>query len=314
LHSTRMPLIWSLIHIAIVLLTFTPLGLITAVLLMVPMIIVYTVTPKPVIFAGLYGLSLALSYAIGAGLGGNGTGVAAVLLSLFFIIPSIVIGLMYKKGSSALGVLTSGTLAMLAQLLVLFLLFYMAGINVTGQLKQFFMDSMEQASLIMGSQVPEETVDLMISLITQMVPLYMIMFSVFYVLVSHGIARYALQRAGQTINGLPPLRKWRMPKSLVWYYLAALIASFFMIDDTESTLAVMLVNLIPLLMIVFAVQALSFLSFVGHLKGWSKGVRTAILVGAIVLYLILPPIPQVLSLLGVFDTAMPIRERLINRQ
>jgi uncharacterized protein YybS (DUF2232 family) len=313
LHSTRMPLIWSLIHIALVLLTFTPLGLITTVLLMVPMIVVYTVTPKPGIFAGYYGLVLVLSYAVGALLGG-GTGLAAVLLSLFFIIPSILIGTMYKRGSSALGVIMSGTLAMLVQLLVLFLLFYMAGVNVAGQMKDYFLESMQQATVITGRSVPQEYIDLTISIVTQMIPLFMVMFSAFYAMVSHGIARRVLLRNGHTVKGLPPLRSWRMPKSLVWYYLAALVASFFMIDDKESTFAVVLINLIPLLMIVFAIQALSFLSFIGHMKGWSKGARTAILVVAVVLYLVLPPMPQVLSLLGVFDTAMPIRERLNKRQ
>jgi uncharacterized protein YybS (DUF2232 family) len=312
-YPHRIPIVWSFLHIFCLLLTFTPFALFTTVFLMVPMTVVFTLT-TPAVFAVLYVVTLMLSFVAAFALGGFSTGLGVVLISLFFLIPTILMGTMYRRENTALSVLTSGSLAMLGQLLVLVIILFLAGINAAGQLKKTLTESMQMMSQMMTVSMPEKTIEATITYAMQMVPLYFILFSVFYVAVTHGIARRILRRAGHHAHGLPPIQAWRLPKSLIWYYLIALVASFFLMQDTESTIAVILMNLIPLLMVIFAVQALSFLAFVADLKRWGKGAKAAMFIALVILYLALPPVPQLLALLGVFDTAMPIRERLSNRQ
>jgi len=311
LSVNRIPLVWSLIHIAVLLLTFTPLGLFSISFLMVPAVVQFVKT-KPPVFAGLMAINVGLTYAAAMLLGWNGVGPASLMLALFFLIPSIVMGALYKRQSPAHTVLLSGGMVLLAQLLLLFLILYFLGINITTAMRNFMQDSMKIAEEMMQMQVPQEAVDMTIQLMTQAIPVFLIVFSVYYVVVTHAATRFVFRRSAGTIPALRPISTWKLPKSFVWYYLIALVLSFLFMNDTESIVAVLLLNLIPLLMLAFAVQAVSFLLFVAKVKRWSRGLLIGLFVIFGLMFLFIPPMLQIVALVGVFDVAFPLRDRLRN--
>jgi uncharacterized protein YybS (DUF2232 family) len=96
-----------------------------------------------------------------------------------------------------------------------------------------------------------------------------------------------------------------LPKSFIWIYVIALVLEMFA-KDTKSTVFTLVLNLLPLLSTAFAIQAIAFLFFVAHAKGWNK----VLPILGIVLLLVFPPAFFLLSLLGVFDVAFPVRDRI----
>jgi len=308
LQINRFTLVWSLIHIALLLMVFTPLGLIGASLLMTP-IVVQSVKLKPGVFSMVFAGNVILTGLAAALLGWAGAGFVAMLLALFFLIPSLVMRMMYKRQTAAHSVLIAGVVTILAQLLLLLLILYSFGYNVTTYVKQGLTESMTMAESVMNMNIPQESIDTLIRTVSQTIPLYLILFSVFYVVVTHAVSRYALQKSGETIAGLKPMREWKLPKSLVWYYLIALLASFI-VTDPDSVISVMLLNLIPLLMLAFAVQAASLLFFAADVKQWSRSWIIVLLIVLGMVILVIPPLLQIIALIGVFDVAFPLRDRL----
>jgi uncharacterized protein YybS (DUF2232 family) len=123
--------------------------------------------------------------------------------------------------------------------------------------------------------------------------------------VSHGISRWLLNKTGEGIPGLRPMREWMLQKSLVWIYLVVFVLDLFVNPASISLISTLLMNAMPLLMLAFAIQAICFLFFVAHTNKW----KPILPIVAIILVCFMPPLFIVYSLLGVFDVAFPIRER-----
>src|SRR5690606_4054561 len=125
--------------------------------------------------------------------------------------------------------------------------------------------------------------------------------------ITHTISRRLLNWLGIEAPSLPPIHEWRLPRSLVWYYLIVLFLNF--ITQPESALYTFILNLYPILLITFAVQGIAFYFYWAHEKG--RG-RVIPIMGAI-LCLLFPPLMYMTSLVGVFDTAFPLRRYVRNQ-
>lgn len=299
---------WSVAYIVLLLTIFLPpLSLITAALLMVPVLVMY-VKLDIKRFLAHYAICLAIVYLITSLLLAGWLGALLVSISLFFLPPVIQMGNLYKKSAAARSVLTVGTVTLLGQLLLTLIVTQMFGLNPAGKLKQFMMDSVKTLPAELQSMMGVDP-DTLVHMMVLMLPLYMIGFSLFYVVVSHVLARKALVRSGESIPAFKPIKDWMLSKSFVWFYLIALIMEMF-VSDTKSMSYTVLLNLLPLLTFLFSVQAISFLFYVAHVKHWN---RTLPIVG-ILLLLFFPPVSFLFSLLGVFDVAFPIRDRIMTRK
>lgn len=298
---------WSIVYIILLLTIFLPpLNLITAALLMVPVLVMY-VKLGTKRFLVHYVVCLAIVYLITSQILVGWLGALLVSISLFFLPPVIQMGNLYKKSAPARNVLTVGAVTLLAQLLLTLVITQMFGLDPVGRLKQFMMDSVKTLPAELQSMVGVDP-DTLVHMMVLMLPLYMIGFSLFYAVVSHTLARRLLVRSGEAIPAFRPVKDWMLPRSFVWFYLIALIMEMF-VSDTKSMSYTVLLNLLPLLTFVFSVQAISFLFYVAHVKRWNK---TLPIVG-ILLLLVFPPASFMFSLLGVFDVAFPIRDRLTRK-
>jgi len=167
---------------------------------------------------------------------------------------------------------------------------------------QSYLDTIEP--LLQGVISPEaETafIDMMIG----MIPTLMIMLSVFWAFVTHGLGRVLLSSTGNEIARLKPLREWMLPKSFVWIYLAVLLINMFSDPESKSILATMAMNLYPLILYAFAIQALSFFFYINYVN--KKG-RTLPVI-SILLLIFLPPAVFIYSFIGLFDVTFGLRER-----
>jgi uncharacterized protein YybS (DUF2232 family) len=290
-------LLWSGIYILLLLSLISPLNFLTVHFLMIPIVALF-VKLQPKQFAIYYAIVLIVIFFLTGPFGW-----VVAVISLFFLAPSVMMGISYKKKASARTALMAGTTTMLAQLLLGLVLITLNGVNIHQAIGGFIRDSLDQAPDIWKAGLTDEVLDHAIQMMLTMIPSYLIFLSLYYVVITHWIGRRILIKTGEQIPGLRPIKEWMLPKSLVWYYLAALIVNLFVPADSDSIWSMILWNLIPLLMFTFAIQAISFLFYLADAKGWNK---TLPIIG-IVLF---PLLPNLLSLLGVFDVSFDIRKRL----
>lgn len=300
---------WSIAYLLIVLsMFFLPgINLVTSALIMVPVLVMYTkLTTKR--FAIQYAVTLAIVYLLGSMITGAGwVGVLLLSVSLFFLPPVIQMGNLYKKRATARAVITAGTVTLLCELLLSLVVSHLIGLNPVGKMKQYMLGSLSSLPEQVQALVPGDK-EVLVQLMTQMLPVYMIGFSFFYAVVSHFLARKVLVRSGESIPGFKPIREWMLPKSFVWIYLISLVMEMF-VTDRHSVFFTLLLNLMPLLSFAFVVQGIAFLFFVAYAKGWNR----ALPITGIVLFILFPPAYLLLSLLGVFDVAFQFRDRLTRK-
>jgi len=262
---------------------------------MIPLVILYMTLSKKM-FALFYVVGLLIVY----GLTGS-AGPYLVILSVFFTVPVVVMGQLYRKKSSARSALTGGVVAFLAEMLIGFMLSYLMGTNVVEVMGTFIRESFATLPKTIQSDISSDVIDSLIGMLTQMIPFYMIAISLFYVAVTHTISRRILKATGHPLPGLGPIKQWMLPKSFVIYYVIALVLDMILPTKQGSGMTMILLNLIPLLMFAFSVQAIGFLFFLTDVKKWNRAIP---FVGIIALFFL----PTVVSLVGLFDVAFPIRK------
>ncbi|PYI52403.1 DUF2232 domain-containing protein [Paenibacillus flagellatus] len=305
----KQSLLWSLILVVLLLLLFTPLIMVAMSLAMIPVVYLF-VRLDGGRFVLHYALALLAVYGVTALFGAGTLGTIAAIYSLFLLIPSIVMGILYKRKAAARSVLTGGTVAFLAQMLLFLVLLTLFGVHVTDEMREFVRSSMETLPAELRQMLPEHLIDQVIEVMIQLLPLYLIGMSAYFSVVTHWLGRKALIRAGEPIPGLRPAKEWMLPKSFVWYYLVALVLSFIFTEPNGSMIAMVLLNVFPLLMFAFTIQAFAFFFFVADARGWSRGVPIAIAIVSSLLMMVIPGLMQLFTLLGLFDIAFPIRGRL----
>lgn len=291
------PILWSAIFVFIILSISMPLSILTISFVMIPLLIMY-VTLSLKSFLVHFAVSLGIIVLLTGQLG-----ISLILISLFFLGPVLVIGHLYKKETPAHVVIAAGIISLLVDILLIFLLFASMGINLVTEATEVLEESFLALPEVLQQNISEDEIDEAVHTLTQMIPIYMIGFAVYYMILTHWIGRKLLKRMGYPIAGLRPIKEWMLPKALVWYYLIALILSYTMDPESDSILVMILLNIIPILMVAFCIQAVSFLFFVVDIKKWSKVLPIVGIVGCLFF-------PQLISLLGVFDVLFQIRKNI----
>jgi uncharacterized protein YybS (DUF2232 family) len=296
LRTGLKPVLWSCAALLLLLSLLVPLlNVITMLLLMVPYVVLYT-TLSPKAFA-LHLLPVwVLAFIIG--------GPATLIIGLFFLIPSIVMGHLYMKQAPASKVVRTVGLVILAQMMLELLIFEVfLDISLIKELSTFVRVSVEDlmAQSYLSTQWDSELTDIVIHTMVNSIPVTFIMISFMITVIGQFLARRAVKRSGgPDVPRFTRAREWRLPRLLVVLYLIAYVMEMLSSTTNDSFFAVALLNLVPLLSFVFAFQAVGFFFFLAHQRGWNKAVPVLIAIPV----LLIPP----LSLIGVLDTAFPIRK------
>jgi uncharacterized protein YybS (DUF2232 family) len=299
-RNMRYVWIWGVVNTLLLMSLVTPLMIITFWLLSIPAVILYVKTNKV-----LFGATIAVSTLIGAVFAGGAAG-QVVMLAIFSLIPAIMIGRTYRQAGSARTVLTRGTVAFIAMFLALLVLATALGFELNPSINATVRASIDILPDAVRSQLPADYVESIVQMTQMLVPLYIIGTSFFLAAVTHTVSRRLLNRMGEQLSGLKPIRQWRLPRRLVWFYLIALLLDLFIPVKDDSFLSTVIVNTVPIFMFVFAIQGIAFLFFFAEAR--RRGLWIPWL--GIALFVLIPPLFSAYSLLGVFDTAFPLRERL----
>jgi uncharacterized protein YybS (DUF2232 family) len=296
------PAIWAIIYVVLLLVSLTVpvVNIITIHLLIVPLVVLSIRLTKL-----RFILTIAILVAVMWGALGS-IGLALVIITLFLLPTAIVLSIMYKSNASAQKVIIAGFLTLLGQMLFLLVVFYAIGLNPINQFQSYVQETANNIKPITGINIDSSYIDRAIPIVIQMIPLFMISIALIYVLITHGVARRVLNRSGIVVEALPPLREWRLPKSMLGYYILAVALDLFINIEADSILATLAINLMPIMTVVFTIQAFSFFQYVIHVKQWKRWLSIIPLVFMILIF----PLVTLISWIGILDTVFPMRERI----
>ncbi|MBM7567916.1 DUF2232 domain-containing protein [Paenibacillus sacheonensis] len=287
-------ILWSAAALLLLLAVAVPLvNALVAAVMMVPAVILYTTLSKR-----SFAVHMAVVYAIGTVV----LGPAALIIGVFFLIPSVVMGHLYRKGVPARKVLTAVMLTLLGESLLELLLadlwFDFSLIHEIRSMITDTIDNLNSEGLMPGTWTAEVTESYIQSLI-HAIPMALIVISFVFTVIAHAIAGKALRASGLSIPKLQPAHKWMLPRFFVLYYLIVLMMDMAVPTEGTSFMTVMLHNLLPLMKLAFSIQAMGFCFYLAHERKWNKAIPVILSV----IVAIFPP----LSLVGVLDAAFPIR-------
>lgn len=285
-----------MLGIALVLLflsTYTILGGLVSFLIPLPFILLAVNRTVP----NMVWISLAFTF-----LGWIVTGPFAATLAFSSAVWGSVMGIFYTKKGAALPAIVAG--AGVAFLSVVSMLAFMAfGMNVD------FNAIMQEVAKMRPAMVPKEQFDQLLELGKIVLPTSLVMFSFLSTAIIHGLASLIGRRLRRPIPALKPIREWSFPRSLLYYYFIAMISLLLFAESMQGTFwEIALMNLKVMLDAVFTLQGLSFCLFAAYLYGWKR--LTPVL---IVCLFIFPPLSTILSLVGIFDLGIRLREKLETR-
>lgn len=290
---------WSVIYLLLLLSLLTPFSIVTAFLLVLPVAILFTALDVKsfILHVAPVWLVVALIHPI------------YLLMAAYFLIPGLVMGTMYRKRVPAMRVLKFGMAAMLIQLLLLLVIgtaFFQLNLSqyvdeivkmTTTPLKEMGVNGGGLAAPF--NLTPEQT-EMLSQMTMMMVPFAMIISSFLMTVITHALARPLLNSMGFSVPALKPAREWRLPRSLIWYYLAVVVLDFATQGTNNEFGRMIVFNAMPLLQICFMIQALGFFFYLTHQRKWHPVVPFLIAV-PIVLF---PP----MMIIGIMDLAFPLRQ------
>ena len=268
---------------------------------MTPFVVLYTML-RPGAFAAHVVPIAALAFVLS-----GSYGPIVLTLGLFFLIPAIVMGHLYKKGSPARTVLLVGFGVILAQLLVELGLFtWQFDIDFSAELKSIWADSLNQLETN-GMFEPgwaNKTSQAFADAIVDALPMLLLLSAFLFAVTTHWLSRKALRTVGIEAPAMPQAKTWMMPRSLVLYYLVATIVSFALTEDSGEYWKIAIANLIPVLQFLFIIQAIGFMFFIVDAKRWPRFAAFALCVPLLLF-------SQPLFLLGLLDIAFPLRKYFV---
>ncbi|MCD9024830.1 DUF2232 domain-containing protein [Cohnella silvisoli] len=293
-------LAWSAAALLLLLSLATPLNFMTTFLIMTPFVVLYTMLKPKIFVLHLLPIGVIAYFLSGA------YGPVVLTLAFFFLVPSIAIAHMYKRGSSARLAVTIGFVFVLAQLLLELALFSLLfNIDLKAELISMLTENLKQLETgnIFAAGWAVDTANAFGDAIMTMLPMLLLLSAFLFTIVTHALSRLALRTVNIQAPALPLAKTWRLPRSLVLYYLVAMIASMAMPDDSGGYWAIVVSNLIPVLRFAFTIQAIGFFFFLADAKKWPRIVPLILCIPL----MLFPPF----YMIGLLDAAFPLRKYFV---
>jgi len=298
-NSRIRPLPWSAAALILLLMTAVPVLNMPAVFLLAVPFTVLSVLLKPLSFAAHAAVIFFLAIFL--------VGPSILPVGLFFLIPAAVMGYFYRKRAPAHTVMTAGGAAMLALfLLELLSLAIFLDVNLTAALADVIRDNAErlEAQGLLADGWNDEMTNLLTASMIQSLPRILILAAFMFAVVTHWLTRRVLARMGIDVPAFRRAREWMLPRALVYVYLAVLVLYMIQLSAGSpadySYFGMIVANLYHLIWFAFACQTIGFFFYLAYQKGWHRIVPLILSVPVLMF--------QPLSLIGVFDTAFPLRK------
>ncbi|PLS02207.1 YybS family protein [Neobacillus cucumis] len=232
---------------------------------------------------------------------------------ILFGVAGIVMGYAAQKTKSRTAVLIGGTLTFIVGLIISYVvLATFMKINFIDELNTVLDQSMKQAEPMLKAVGKEEQIKLLkeqnaalVKGIKELAPGYLIIVSLFYAFVTQWICFPIAKRFGLTVQSWGKFRNLMLPKSLLWYYLAAL-GGYLLFHPQEGTyLYLVLVNARFILEMFLFLQGLACLFYIFHQRSIGKGLAMFV----VILSFIIPIVHYIIRILGIADLGFDFRKR-----
>lgn len=239
--------------------------------------------------------------------------IVAVPLAVLYGTTGIVMGYGIRTGKSKAIIYLSSSLAFLANIVLVFVVASLAfSLNFIDELATIFNTSIDQymqALEAIGQTPPanlKEQMNEMIGLMSSMAPSLLIAMAFASSLLLMIVNFPIIKRLGIKTPKFGPFRELKMPKSILWYYLAALVLTLITQPDPGTYMYMVLVNGASILQALLVIQGLAFLFFFCHLKKWPIFLP----IFAVILTFILPIVLSIVRMLGIIDIGFNLRAYL----
>ncbi|MFX3618583.1 MAG: YybS family protein [Sporolactobacillus sp.] len=234
-----------------------------------------------------------------------------VLLPFFMLAMGFVMGCVIRLKKSAFAVLLAGTLANCALLIislgVSILLFHYNPIDAGMKEMLAFFQNAKEINPALGAQLKSmREYRSLFSELSYFAPSMLVMLSAFYALIVELISLPFLRAFHAEAPRWLPFRKWKLPKSVIWIYLFALIASNIGISKGTPVFEIA-VNFQYIMQVLLAVQGLSFLYSAAHKR------RLPLVIPIVLTILGLFRI-ETLIILGIIDLGFDLRQRIKKKE
>ncbi len=290
---------WSIVYLLLLLSLKSPLVVITTFFMLLPGVVLFTLLPLRSFIVHMIPVLVIVAWLAGP---------AYVMLSVFFLIPSILMGLAYKRRAAAFKAIALGAGAILVEfLLVLLVSKALFDFNLSEVIENTFnmtaapLEGMSGETVAGSMGWSPDAIEQLSQLTVRLLPFTLSVCSLVIAWVAHGLARPTLASLGQVVPKLQPLRTWKLPRSLVWYYLAALLISMFT-STGSGFLSTVLLNIIPMLGFCFMVQTASFFFYLAYHRKWNALIPVALII--VMLFF------QPLRIIGILDILFPLRDKI----
>ncbi|MEH7096448.1 YybS family protein [Neobacillus vireti] len=239
-------------------------------------------------------------------------------LMALFGTAGVVMGYMTQKTKSRSAILIGSTLTFIVGLIIFYvILVTFMNINFIQEMNTMLNQSMKQSEAMLKALGNEEQIKLMkaqnanlIKNIQQLAPGYLITVSIVYAFITQWICFPIAKRFGITVPSWGKFRNLRLPKSLLWYYLAAL-GGYLLFHPQEGTyLYLALINARFVLELFLLVQGLACLFYIFHQRSIGKGLAVFI----VILSFILPIVHYIIMILGITDLGFDFRNRFVKKE
>jgi uncharacterized protein YybS (DUF2232 family) len=237
----------------------------------------------------------------------------ALPLTLAYGLTGIVIGDFIRNEKPKQAALIAGSITFLINLVIQYVIsIVFLNMDIIKESIQLLRESIDQYIKIVTSlsQAPNEAVAqklyAAIDLIEILTPTIFVITSFSIVFIIQLVSYPILKRFGIVVVLGEHFRNFKLSKSMIYYFLIALLTNLIIQPESGSYIHLALSNILFILLLLIVIQGLSFIWYFSYQKGLSKAVPTLITIAMFLMPLIL----YIVWILGIMDLGFDLRKKL----
>ena len=237
----------------------------------------------------------------------------ALPLTLAYGLTGIVIGDFIRNEKPKQAAFIAGSITFLINLVIQYVIsIVFLNMDIIKESIQLLRESIDQYIKVVTSlsQAPNEAVAqklyAAIDLIEILTPTIFVITSFLIVFIIQLVSYPILKRFGIVVVLGEHFRNFKLSKSMIYYFLIALLANLIIQPESGSYIHLALSNILFILLLLIVVQGLSFIWYFSYQKGLSKAVPILVTIAMFLMPLIL----YIVWILGIMDLGFDLRKKL----
>lgn len=239
----------------------------------------------------------------------------SVLTPIAFLITGYVGGWMLLLKKSGFVILLATSLSNIAQLILALagsvLLFHYNPVTALKTQVGETLGSMLRQSGPLLNETQGSQYQTYLDYIGNLAPSILVIVGLIYALIVEWIGLPVLRKLGVDAPHWVPFRNWKVPKSVIWFFLIALLLGQTGLLTDGSPLMLVTINITFIMEMLLAVQGMSFIFFAFH--HWRLPLIIPILIAVVTIalsFLLL----QAVTILGIIDLGFDLRRRMLKKK